>query len=151
MSARCLCVPHARRMRASRVCCMHACMHASPAPHAYIACALHACAMGAVHVCWLPGLPAVRCGSNAAVTTAHRACTPPPVSASPNRLLQSHGFPLDATVACGDSGNDILMLSGRNLAVAVGNSQVGSAWGRAPRSVPATLLACRRARGAVGW
>lgn len=35
----------------------------------------------------------------------------------------THRFPLSATVACGDSGNDILMLSGRNLAVVVGNAQ----------------------------
>jgi len=38
-------------------------------------------------------------------------------------VRQSHGFPLSATVACGDSGNDILMLSGPNLALVVGNAQ----------------------------
>ncbi|KAF6259195.1 sucrose-6F-phosphate phosphohydrolase-domain-containing protein [Scenedesmus sp. NREL 46B-D3] len=35
----------------------------------------------------------------------------------------SHRFPLSNTIACGDSGNDILMLSGRNLAIVVGNAQ----------------------------
>jgi hydroxymethylpyrimidine pyrophosphatase-like HAD family hydrolase len=35
----------------------------------------------------------------------------------------AHGFQLAATVACGDSGNDILMLSGANLAIVVGNAQ----------------------------
>jgi phosphoserine phosphatase len=35
----------------------------------------------------------------------------------------SHRFPLANTIACGDSGNDILMLSGRNLAIVVGNAQ----------------------------
>ncbi|KAF8062739.1 SPP1 [Scenedesmus sp. PABB004] len=35
----------------------------------------------------------------------------------------ARGFPLSATVACGDSGNDILMLSGANLAIVVGNAQ----------------------------
>lgn len=34
-----------------------------------------------------------------------------------------HGMPLEATIACGDSGNDILMLSGQNLAIVVGNAQ----------------------------
>ncbi|GBF87879.1 sucrose phosphatase [Raphidocelis subcapitata] len=38
-------------------------------------------------------------------------------------VRQTHGFPLSATVACGDSGNDILMLSGPNLALVVGNAQ----------------------------
>lgn len=33
------------------------------------------------------------------------------------------GFGLAATVACGDSGNDILMLSGENRALVVGNAQ----------------------------
>jgi sucrose-6F-phosphate phosphohydrolase len=33
------------------------------------------------------------------------------------------GFALEQTVACGDSGNDELMLSGRNLAIVVGNAQ----------------------------
>ena len=30
---------------------------------------------------------------------------------------------MERTVACGDSGNDTLMLSGRNLAIVVGNAQ----------------------------
>ncbi len=34
------------------------------------------------------------------------------------------GFPHSATLACGDSGNDIDMLGGKNLAVVVGNAQV---------------------------
>ena len=34
-----------------------------------------------------------------------------------------HRFTLDHTIACGDSGNDILMLSGKNLALVVGNAQ----------------------------
>lgn len=38
-------------------------------------------------------------------------------------VRQKFGFPLSATVACGDSGNDILMLSGKNLAIVVGNAQ----------------------------
>jgi sucrose-6F-phosphate phosphohydrolase len=38
-------------------------------------------------------------------------------------VASSHGFGPASTVACGDSGNDILMLDGSNLAVAVGNSQ----------------------------
>lgn len=38
-------------------------------------------------------------------------------------VRKAHGFSLAATVACGDSGNDILMLSGRNPAVVVGNAQ----------------------------
>lgn len=33
------------------------------------------------------------------------------------------GFELSNTVACGDSGNDIDMLGGRNLAIVVGNAQ----------------------------
>lgn len=33
------------------------------------------------------------------------------------------GFEHSATLACGDSGNDIDMLGGRNLAVVVGNAQ----------------------------
>ena len=33
------------------------------------------------------------------------------------------GFEVERTVACGDSGNDTLMLSGRNLAIVVGNAQ----------------------------
>ncbi|KAL6764257.1 sucrose-6F-phosphate phosphohydrolase-domain-containing protein [Haematococcus lacustris] len=33
------------------------------------------------------------------------------------------GFPVHAAVACGDSGNDILMLQGANPAIVVGNSQ----------------------------
>lgn len=139
------------------------CMRAPCAPRAPIACVLHACMhrkrrTRASHArcmrapcapcmrSWLPGQHALFCGSNAAATAAYHARTQRPVSASPNDLLQSHGFPLDATVACGDSGNDILMLSGRNLAVAVGNSQVSSTRGLAPCSVPAALLACRRVR-----
>jgi predicted mannosyl-3-phosphoglycerate phosphatase (HAD superfamily) len=38
-------------------------------------------------------------------------------------VRQQHGFSHAHTIACGDSGNDILMLSGRNLAVVVGNAQ----------------------------
>ena len=34
------------------------------------------------------------------------------------------GFPHSATLACGDSGNDIDMLGGKSLAVVVGNAQV---------------------------
>lgn len=34
-----------------------------------------------------------------------------------------YGFSLETTLACGDSGNDILMLSGESLAVVVGNAQ----------------------------
>ncbi len=33
-------------------------------------------------------------------------------------------FPHSATLACGDSGNDIDMLGGQSLAVVVGNAQV---------------------------
>lgn len=33
------------------------------------------------------------------------------------------GFPLEHTVACGDSGNDILMLAGDSRAIVVGNAQ----------------------------
>ena len=33
------------------------------------------------------------------------------------------GFEVERTVACGDSGNDELMLSGKNLAIVVGNAQ----------------------------
>ncbi len=36
---------------------------------------------------------------------------------------EAAGFPLDRTIACGDSGNDILMLAGRNKAIVVGNAQ----------------------------
>ena len=39
-------------------------------------------------------------------------------------VRQEHGFAHAATVACGDSGNDILMLSGKNLAIVVGNAQL---------------------------
>lgn len=35
----------------------------------------------------------------------------------------SHGFGHAATVACGDSGNDISMLGGDGLAIVVGNAQ----------------------------
>lgn len=38
-------------------------------------------------------------------------------------VRKQHGFSHAATVACGDSGNDILMLSGQNLAIVVGNAQ----------------------------
>lgn len=38
-------------------------------------------------------------------------------------VRKEHGFSHASTVACGDSGNDILMLSGRNLAIVVGNAQ----------------------------
>eukprot|EP00803_Ostreobium_quekettii_P004176 evm.model.scf_87.1 EVM.evm.TU.scf_87.1 scf_87:8029-14871(-) len=38
-------------------------------------------------------------------------------------IRKQQGFPLTSTVACGDSGNDILMLSGPNLAIVVGNAQ----------------------------
>ena len=38
-------------------------------------------------------------------------------------VAEAQGFPLDRTVACGDSGNDILMLAGENKAIAVGNAQ----------------------------
>ncbi|GAX82355.1 hypothetical protein CEUSTIGMA_g9784.t1 [Chlamydomonas eustigma] len=34
-----------------------------------------------------------------------------------------HNFPISSTVACGDSGNDILMLAGKNPAIVVGNAQ----------------------------
>lgn len=38
-------------------------------------------------------------------------------------MRRSWGFELANTVACGDSGNDIDMLGGRNLAIVVGNAQ----------------------------
>lgn len=38
-------------------------------------------------------------------------------------VRKEHGFSHAATIACGDSGNDILMLSGLNLAIVVGNAQ----------------------------
>ncbi len=38
-------------------------------------------------------------------------------------VRKRYGFPVETTVACGDSGNDILMLSGKNPAVVVGNAQ----------------------------
>jgi len=38
-------------------------------------------------------------------------------------VRKTHSFSHAATVACGDSGNDILMLSGKNLAIVVGNAQ----------------------------
>ena len=44
-------------------------------------------------------------------------------------VARMHGFAPAATVACGDSGNDILMLSGSSLAVVVGNAQVRVARG----------------------
>lgn len=39
-------------------------------------------------------------------------------------VRQSRGVPEQRTVACGDSGNDKDMLSGKNLAIVVGNAQV---------------------------
>lgn len=38
-------------------------------------------------------------------------------------VRKKHNFPLHNTIACGDSGNDILMLSGQNRALVVGNAQ----------------------------
>ena len=38
-------------------------------------------------------------------------------------VRRAFGVPTDRTVACGDSGNDILMLSGENKAIVVGNAQ----------------------------
>jgi len=38
-------------------------------------------------------------------------------------VARSSGFRLDRTVACGDSGNDILMLAGSSKAIVVGNAQ----------------------------
>lgn len=38
-------------------------------------------------------------------------------------VRKQHAFSHAATIACGDSGNDILMLSGQNLAIVVGNAQ----------------------------
>ncbi|EFJ45705.1 hypothetical protein VOLCADRAFT_93844 [Volvox carteri f. nagariensis] len=40
-----------------------------------------------------------------------------------NHVRRHFGFSTASTVACGDSGNDILMLSGENLAIVVGNAQ----------------------------
>ncbi|GFR51603.1 hypothetical protein Agub_g14027 [Astrephomene gubernaculifera] len=40
-----------------------------------------------------------------------------------NHVRRHFGFSSASTVACGDSGNDILMLSGENLAIVVGNAQ----------------------------
>ncbi|KXZ45571.1 hypothetical protein GPECTOR_53g157 [Gonium pectorale] len=40
-----------------------------------------------------------------------------------NHVRRHFGFSVASTVACGDSGNDILMLSGENLAIVVGNAQ----------------------------
>jgi hypothetical protein len=54
----------------------------------------------------------------------HPSPTPGAAAAFDPATAQEHGFPLSATVACGDSGNDILMLSGPNLAIVVGNAQV---------------------------
>ena len=34
-------------------------------------------------------------------------------------MRKLYGFPVEATVACGDSGNDILMLNGSNPAIVV--------------------------------
>jgi len=68
-------------------------------------------------------------------------------------VRRSHGFPLDATVSCGDSGNDILMLSGDSLGVVVGNAQPDlKAWAAAraasepaagPNGAPRLLVASR--------
>lgn len=38
-------------------------------------------------------------------------------------VRNSYGFDKESTIACGDSGNDILMLSGENRAIVVGNAQ----------------------------
>jgi len=38
-------------------------------------------------------------------------------------VARAEGFPLERTVACGDSGNDILMLAGESKAIVVGNAQ----------------------------
>ncbi|GMH38515.1 hypothetical protein BSKO_06399 [Bryopsis sp. KO-2023] len=38
-------------------------------------------------------------------------------------VRKSYGFDKESTIACGDSGNDILMLSGKNRAIVVGNAQ----------------------------
>mmetsp|Transcript_15183 Transcript_15183/g.44726 ORF Transcript_15183/g.44726 Transcript_15183/m.44726 type:complete len:149 (-) Transcript_15183:186-632(-) len=38
-------------------------------------------------------------------------------------VRQLYGFSVSHTVACGDSGNDILMLEGQNPAIVVGNAQ----------------------------
>uniref|UniRef100_A0A7S3RAP8 Sucrose phosphatase-like domain-containing protein n=1 Tax=Dunaliella tertiolecta TaxID=3047 RepID=A0A7S3RAP8_DUNTE len=50
-----------------------------------------------------------------------------PIRAGKLEALQyvqgQYGFPTQQVVACGDSGNDILMLQGENPAVVVGNSQ----------------------------
>ncbi|MEW5316387.1 MAG: hypothetical protein WDW38_007764 [Sanguina aurantia] len=40
-----------------------------------------------------------------------------------HHVRRRHGFEVGSTVACGDSGNDILMLSGLNPAIVVGNAQ----------------------------
>ncbi|MEW5307867.1 MAG: hypothetical protein WDW36_010240 [Sanguina aurantia] len=40
-----------------------------------------------------------------------------------HHVRRRHGFEVSSTVACGDSGNDILMLSGLNPAIVVGNAQ----------------------------
>lgn len=40
-----------------------------------------------------------------------------------NYVREQHGFDVKSTVACGDSGNDILMLSGENPAIVVSNAQ----------------------------
>ena len=47
-------------------------------------------------------------------------------------VRKSLGFTLGATVAAGDSGNDVAMLSGRNRAIVVGNAQPDlAAWAAA--------------------
>lgn len=40
-----------------------------------------------------------------------------------NYVRRKYNFKVGSTVACGDSGNDILMLSGENPAIVVGNAQ----------------------------
>uniref|UniRef100_A0A7S0QZA9 Sucrose phosphatase-like domain-containing protein n=1 Tax=Chlamydomonas leiostraca TaxID=1034604 RepID=A0A7S0QZA9_9CHLO len=40
-----------------------------------------------------------------------------------HHVRKMYGFPVEAAVACGDSGNDILMLQGENPAIVVGNAQ----------------------------
>jgi len=40
-----------------------------------------------------------------------------------NYVRKQYNFPVGSTVACGDSGNDILMLAGENPAIVVGNAQ----------------------------
>ena len=71
-------------------------------------------------------------------------------------VRRSLGFGLEATVACGDSGNDILMLSGANRAVVVGNAQAellawaAGAGGEAAAALPGGRLFMAREREAWG-